>query len=68
MADFFRVHETARVRLGKLSGAVGQVIDTRNDDTGKQTGVRLLIEGVRDGEAYRAERWFKRSELERNHG
>lgn len=68
VADIFKVHEAARVRLGKWAGSVGQVVDTRADDTGKQTGVRLLIEGVRDGEPVRVERWFKRSELERNHG
>lgn len=66
MADVFRVHEAARVRLGKYAGMVGTVTETRADDVGKQTGVRLLIEGIRDSEAVSIERWFKRSEVERN--
>ncbi len=66
MADVFRVHEVARVRLGKYAGLVGTVIETRADAAGKQTGVRLLIDGIQGGEAVTVERWFKRSEVERN--
>ncbi len=66
MADVFRVHEVARVRLGKYAGMVGTVTETRQDGAGKQTGVRVLIDGVSNGEPINVERWFKRSEVERN--
>ena len=65
MADVFRVHEVARVRLGKYAGMVGTVTAVKTTD-GKQTGVRVLIDGVSDGEPINVERWFKRSEVERN--
>lgn len=66
MADVFRIHEVARIRTGKYAGMVGTVTDTRQDDTGKQTGVRVAIEGTREGQDVKAERWFKRSEVQRN--
>ncbi len=66
MNDVFRIHETARIRTGKYSGLVGTVTDTKNDEAGKQNGVRVLVEGVRNGESVNAHVWLKRSAVERN--
>ncbi len=66
MADVFKIHDVARIRAGKYAGHVGTVTETRSDDAGKQTAVRVLIEGVIEGEAVKVERTFKRSEVERN--
>lgn len=68
MADLFRVHEVARIRTGKYSGMVGTVTETRTDATGKQTGVRVQLDGILNGEAVAAHVWLKRSAVERNHG
>ena len=67
MADVFRLHEAARIKSGKYAGQVGIVTDTRADETGRQTGVRVLMEGVREGEPFAAHVWLKRSAVERNH-
>ena len=65
MSDVFKVHEPARIRTGKYAGLVGTVTETVEDD-GKQTGVRLEIQGVKDGEPVDKQLWFKRSQVERN--
>ncbi|MGV0983499.1 MAG: hypothetical protein ACOYB2_03025 [Limnohabitans sp.] len=68
MADIFQVHEAARIRTGKYAGMVGTVTETRTDDAGKQTGVRVKMDGVFNGEPMTAHVWVKRSSVERNHG
>lgn len=65
MSDVFKVHEPARIRTGKYAGLVGTVTETVEDD-GKQTGVRLDIQGVREGVTVAKDLWFKRSQVERN--
>lgn len=68
MNDVFKVHEPARIRTGKYAGMVGTVTETVEED-GQQTGVRLDIQGVREGVTVAKELWFKRSQVERNtHG
>lgn len=67
MQDIFKLHEVARVRSGKYAGQVGTVTGTRKEGE-KQTGVQVLIEGVKDGKAITAHVWLKRSAVERNHG
>lgn len=68
MNDVFKVHEPARIRTGKYAGLVGTVTETV-EDGGQQTGVRLDIQGVREGEPVNKQLWFKRSAVERNtHG
>lgn len=62
MSDVFKVHEVARIKSGKYAGLVGTVTDTRE----KQ--LRVLIEGVREGEPFTAHAWVPRSSVERNHG
>ena len=44
MQDEFKVHQEARIKSGKYSGLVGVVTETR------PSGVRVKIEGVKDGE------------------
>lgn len=65
MDDVFKVHEAARIRLGRYAGMVGTVTETRSED-GKQTNVRVEVSGVKDGEPIAAHVWLKRSALERN--
>jgi endo-1,4-beta-mannosidase len=67
MAEILKIHDVARIRSGKYAGLVGTVTQTRTDDAGKQTSVRVEIEGVNDGEAFKVQRSFKRSEVE-HHG
>lgn len=67
MRDEFKTHEAARIRIGNYAGLVGMVTEVRAKD-GKQTGVRVRIEGVHNGQEVNVERWFRRSEVERNHG
>lgn len=67
MNDVFKIHEVARIRSGKYAGLVGEVTDTRQQD-GKQTGVRVKVEGVKNSEAINAHVWLKRSAVGRNHG
>lgn len=67
MADVFKLHEVARIRNGRHAGLVGTVTDQKTEG-GKQVSVRVQIEGVKDGEGVSAHAWFKRSQLERNHG
>ncbi len=62
MKDVFKVHEVARSESGIYAGLGGTVTDTRE----KQ--VRVLIEGVREGEPFTAHAWVPRSSVERNHG
>jgi hypothetical protein len=66
MDDIFQVHEVARIRTGKYAGMVGTVTETRKDDKGKQTGVRVWIDGTSEGRNITTEKWFKRSEVARN--
>lgn len=68
MHDVFKVHEVARIRTGKYSGMVGTVTETRTDATGKQTGLRVQLDGILKGEAVSAHVWLKRSAVERNNG
>lgn len=69
MQDVFKIHEVARIRTGRYAGLVGTVTGHRQDAaTGKQTGVQVKVEGVREGEAITAQVWLKRSQVERNHG
>lgn len=65
MNDVFKVHEAARIRTGKYAGLVGTVTETLQEE-GAQTGVRVCIQGVRDGVTVDKELWFKRSQVERN--
>lgn len=65
MQDVFRVHEVARIRNGSYAGLVGTVTDTKKE-AGKQTGVRVRVEGVRDDQTVNAHVWLKRSQVERN--
>jgi hypothetical protein len=67
MNDVFKVHEAARIRTGKYAGLVGTVTETVEDD-GQQSGVRVEIQGVQDGHQVDKHLWFKRSQVERNHG
>ena len=68
MNDVIKVHEPARIRTGKYAGMVGTVTETVVED-GQQTGVRLDIQGVKEGEPVNKQLWFKRSAVERNtHG
>lgn len=64
MQDKFRVHDVACIRTGKYAGLMGTVTDTK-DDAGKQTGVRVKVEGVRDDQPVNAHVWLKRSAVER---
>lgn len=64
MQDKFRVHDVARIRTGKYAGLMGTVTDTK-DEAGKQTGVRVKVEGVRDDKPVSAHVWLKRSAVER---
>lgn len=64
MQDKFRVHDVACIRTGKYAGLMGTVTDTK-DDAGKQTGVRVKVEGVRDDQPVSAHVWLKRSAVER---
>jgi hypothetical protein len=64
MQDKFRVHDVACIRTGKYAGLVGTVTDTK-DEAGKQTGVRVKVEGVRDDQPVNAHVWLKRSAVER---
>ena len=71
MNDVFKIHEMARIRVGKYAGMVGTVTDIRHDaikGPTKQTSLRVQLEGVKDGEAIKAHVWVKRSQVERNHG
>ena len=65
MNDVFKVHEPARIRTGKYAGLVGTVTETVEED-GKQLGVRLDIQGVRDGVPVDKHQWFNYSQVERN--
>lgn len=65
MNDVFKVHDAARIRTGKYAGLVGTVTETLTEE-GQQTGVRLDIQGVREGVTVAKELWFKRSQVERN--
>lgn len=65
--DDFKLHDAARVRYGRYSGAVGTVTDTRTEN-GKQTAVRVKVEGVKDDQPYTAHVWLKRTQVGRNHG
>lgn len=64
MQDKFRVHDVACIRTGKYAGLMGTVTDTK-DEAGKQTGVRVKVEGVRDDQKVSAHVWLKRSAVER---
>lgn len=64
MQDKFRMHDVACIRTGKYAGLVGTVTDTK-DEAGKQTGVRVKVEGVRDDQPVSAHVWLKRSAVER---
>lgn len=64
MQDKFRVHDVACIRTGKYAGLMGTVTDTK-DEAGKQTGVRVKVEGVRDDKPVNAHVWLKRSAVER---
>jgi hypothetical protein len=64
MQDKFRVHDVACIRTGKYAGLMGTVTDTK-DEAGKQTGVRVKVEGVRDDKPVSAHVWLKRSAVER---
>lgn len=64
MQDKFRVHDVACIRTGKYAGLMGTVTDTK-DEAGKQTGVRVKVEGVRDDQPVNAHVWLKRSAVER---
>lgn len=67
MSDVFQIHETARIRQGMHAGIVGTVTDQRTDqDTGRQTHVRVKAEGIRDGDPFGIHVWLKRSQVERN--
>lgn len=69
MQDFFQIHDVARIRNGRYAGLVGTVTGHRQDAaTGKQTGVQVKVEGVKDGEPITGHVWLKRSQVERNHG
>lgn len=69
MQDVFRVHDVARIRTGRYAGLVGTVTDTKQN-AGRQTGVRVRVDGVRDGEKVSAHVWLrvgvKTSDVERN--
>lgn len=65
MQDVFRVHDVARIRTGRYAGLLGTVTDTKTE-AGKQTGVRVHAEGVRDDQTVTAHVWLKRSQVERN--
>lgn len=64
MQDKFRVHDVACIRTGKYAGLMGTVTDTK-DEAGKQTGVRVKVEGMRDDKPVSAHVWLKRSAVER---
>lgn len=65
MQDVFKVHDVARIRTGRYAGLLGTVTDTKTE-AGKQTGVRVQVEGVRDDQTVTAHVWLKRSQVERN--
>lgn len=65
MQDVFRVHDVARIRTGRYARLLGTVTDTKTE-AGKQTGVRVQVEGVRDSQPVAAHVWLKRSQVERN--
>ena len=65
MQDVFRVHDVARIRTGRYAGLLGTVTDTKTE-AGKQTGVRVQVEGVRASQPVAAHVWLKRSQVERN--
>lgn len=65
MAETFRVHDVAHVLKGKYQGLVGTVTDTRQN-AGKQTGVRVMVEGVRDSQPVKGHVWLRLSEVGRN--
>ena len=67
MQDVFKVHDVARIRTGRYAGLLGTVTDTKAE-AGKQTGVRVQVEGVRDNQPVAAHVWLKRSQVGRNHG
>lgn len=62
MKDEFRVHEVARVKYGKYEGLVGLVTEIKPDS------LRLKIEGVKDGQEISTHKWYKLSQVKRNHG
>lgn len=62
MKDEFKVHQEARIKSGKNAGLVGVVTETR------PSGVRVKIEGVKDGQTINSQAWYKVSQVGRNHG
>ena len=65
MSDVFNIHEVARIRTGKYAGLVGTVTGVRFVGA-QQTGVRVNVEGVKNGAPMAAHVWLKRSAIERN--
>lgn len=62
MKDEFKVHQEARIKSWKNAGLVNVVTETRPG------GLRVKIEGVKDGQTINSHAWYKVSQVGRNNG
>lgn len=59
MVQKLRPHEAVRVKSGKAAGLVGEVVQVDGER------VRVLVQGVKDGEPVNVDAWLSVKSVER---